>query len=355
MGVNAQQLICLVIIIISIVLSVRHTNHTESIDDIVNSIIAGTATIITFFIMISNYEAVNNFSYKIIGKILKGAVQYKGVINVIFIVLLFCIIKYLIQIILSIIQSLLFGNITRNLNKSKRKRLFTISFSIGFGFIRGLVLIVLICIPLVLYNNLVGVKAQINIFDGFKTYEKVEEIVDYKKIEVISDGIKENIASSTTYYNGITIEQGIASNEEIEKKAKSIVKNSENDRDKALMFYIWIGENIEYDNEKAEEILELNNKCESGAIPTFNTRKGICFDYSCLYTAMCKAVGLETKIIIGEGYNGSEFVSHAWNEVYLEDEDKWIRVDTTFYGAGNYFDSSLFDTNHIKKSEISDF
>ena len=225
-----------------------------------------------------------------------------------------------------------------------------------FGFIRGIVIIILLCIPLVLYNNLVNANYRIDILDGLKPYDKLEDMVDSKKIQVISNGLKENISSNKIiYYNGVTLDEGIKSNEAIDKKARALVSRAGSHREKARSIYRWVGSNITYDDEKADYIMEDTSAYESGAIPAFRDKSGICFDYACLYTAMCKAVNLKSRIIIGEAYNGSEFVSHAWNQVYLEDEGKWINVDPTFYVSGNYFDSANFDDTHKAKSIAGEF
>ena len=47
-------------------------------------------------------------------------------------------------------------------------------------------------------------------------------------------------------------------------------------------------------------------------------------------------------------FDGEKYVGHAWNQIYLKDENKWINVDTTFYDAGNYFDSNLFNEHKVE-------
>ena len=98
----------------------------------------------------------------------------------------------------------------------------------------------------------------------------------------------------------------------------------------------------------------LNNdfRIGSGAIETFETKKGICFDYACLYVAMCRANNIKVRLITGEGFNGVSWVGHAWNQVYVAKENRWINVDTTFSKGGNYFDTQRFNIDH-KTSEIA--
>lgn len=172
-------------------------------------------------------------------------------------------------------------------------------------------------------------------------------LIDYIK----NDSAPSDYLKKIVIYNGTTVEEGIRSNKEIDSKAVEITKDAYSDREKAKRIYTWVGANIKYDNEKAEIILSKNSSStgfpESGAICAYNTKSGICFDKACLYVAMARAAGLKVKLISGEAYDGKEYVGHAWNEVYLDDEDKWINVDTTFYDAGNYFDSNLFSEHKV--------
>lgn len=155
-----------------------------------------------------------------------------------------------------------------------------------------------------------------------------------------------NNKNQVTYYNGITIDEGVKSNSEIDNFARKLVSGVKDDRQKAKILYDWVGQNISYDDNKANEVLNNDYSVQSGAINTFNTRKGICFDYSCLYAAMCRADGIKVRVITGKGFNGINWVGHAWNQAYLSSEGKWINVDTTFYKGGNYFDSSRFYFDH---------
>lgn len=179
--------------------------------------------------------------------------------------------------------------------------------------------------------------------NSFKVVEKKESIPSS------SSGF--NNVKTIIYYNGVTLEDGIKSNNQIDTFARKLVSGENDDRQKAKRIYNWIGSNISYDNEKASRVLNNDFNIKSGAIPTFQTRTGICFDYSCLYVAMCRANGLKVRLVTGEGFNGVSWVSHAWNEVFIGNEGKWVNVDTTFYKGGNYFDSRRFDRDH-KDSKI---
>lgn len=167
--------------------------------------------------------------------------------------------------------------------------------------------------------------------------------------EVSKEGTQKRVKTEKNvinFYNGVTLEQGIKSNKAINDKAKELVKNAETDREKAKILYTWISENITYDDKKAENITGMPSKYKSGAIEAFESRRGICFDYACLYVAMAREVGLKVRIITGDAYNGVQWGAHSWNEVYLKEQDRWITVDPTFGKVGNYFDSKRNRETH---------
>lgn len=157
------------------------------------------------------------------------------------------------------------------------------------------------------------------------------------------------------YYNGVTLDEGVKSDSEIDSFARNLTYNSNGTLNKASKLYNWIGYNINYDYDKANSVLNNNYDVKSGAIPTFNTRKGICFDYSCLYVAMARANNMKVRLVTGEGFNGASWVSHAWNQVYIPESGKWINVDTTFARGGDYFNSGSFDIDHRNAKVIGEW
>jgi len=161
-----------------------------------------------------------------------------------------------------------------------------------------------------------------------------------------------NKPNSVVYYNGITLEEGIKSNAKIDDYAKQLISNPSNTYASAKEIYSWVGQNVDYDSEKANLILNNNFRIGSGAVQTFETKKGICFDYACLYVAMCRANNIKVRMITGDGFNGVSWVGHAWNQVYIVKENRWVNVDTTFSKGGNYFDTQRFNLDH-KTSDIA--
>ena len=103
--------------------------------------------------------------------------------------------------------------------------------------------------------------------------------------------------------------------------------------------YNWVIDNITYDKVLAQNV-------QSGYVPNldavFTSKKGICFDYSSLMTAMLRSQGIPTRLVIG--YAGDAY--HAWisvhsdktgwiNNVIQFDGTNWKLMDATFAATGN--------------------
>jgi transglutaminase-like putative cysteine protease len=149
------------------------------------------------------------------------------------------------------------------------------------------------------------------------------------------------------YFNGVTLDEAVKSNEQIDQKAREITAKGKDDKERATLLYKWISRNIAYDYAKAERIASNPAGENSGSVIAFDTRKGICFDYSSLYISMCRAVDLKVRLITGQGYSGVSWGDHAWNQVWISAEERWVNVDTTFGSTGlNYFDKQNFSVDH---------
>lgn len=188
--------------------------------------------------------------------------------------------------------------------------------------------------------------------DAAKSFPNIIE--DSFKIVDVEDNIintNDNYVKGLVFYNGVTLEEGVKSNEAIDKTAREIASPYNENYDKGRSIYEWIGQNISYDDNKAVEVMQnqFPKNVASGAISAFNSRSGVCFDYACLYVAMCRANEIPVRLIVGEGYNGITWVSHSWNEIYINEEKGWVPVDSTFYNAGDYFDNYGFNAEHRKK------
>ena len=121
---------------------------------------------------------------------------------------------------------------------------------------------------------------------------------------------------------------------EASKLALSMVSEDTSDVDALQAIYDYVTENLTYDYDLADTV-------ESGYLPdvdaTLESKKGICFDYAALTTAMLRSRDIPCKLQIG--YSGT--VKHAWVSVYIRSKgwvdkavefsgDSWSRMDPTF-------------------------
>jgi hypothetical protein len=154
------------------------------------------------------------------------------------------------------------------------------------------------------------------------------------------------------YFNGVTLDEAIKSNDAIDRTAKKIAGAEAEDKKKAYLLYKWISSNITYDYDKAEQIVADPAVVDSGSKVAYTEKRGVCFDYATLYVSMCRAVDLKVRLVTGLGYSGSVWGDHAWNQVYSSEENRWINVDATFGSSGyDYFDRANFSSSH-KDAEI---
>ncbi len=91
------------------------------------------------------------------------------------------------------------------------------------------------------------------------------------------------------------------------------------------LYYDYVVKNIKYDYQKIST-LSYNYLPDNDV--TLATGTGICYDYSSLLASMLRSQGVPTKLV--KGYTSWTSVYHAWNEIYLESEDRWVIVDTTY-------------------------
>ncbi|MCQ4088544.1 transglutaminase-like domain-containing protein [Saccharibacillus sp. JS10] len=129
------------------------------------------------------------------------------------------------------------------------------------------------------------------------------------------------------------------------------VAGSGSDTEKAKRLYDWVGSRIQYDYDKVTLYEEKGIWNEQTPRDTYDTRRGVCIDYARLYAAMARSAGLQVRVVTGLGADGQGgYGSHAWNEVYIAGEDRWIELDPTWASGGNWFDRQDFADTHIRKS-----
>lgn len=116
-----------------------------------------------------------------------------------------------------------------------------------------------------------------------------------------------------------------------EELADEICADCDTDEEKVKAIYEWMIHNFEYDYEY-EPIVQYFNVRK-----TLSTRKGICYDFSHLFAALCRSQNIPCYVVDGDKRDNPGY-HHTWNRVCFE--GSWWNVDITF------------DTVQSKKQDI---
>jgi len=105
-------------------------------------------------------------------------------------------------------------------------------------------------------------------------------------------------------------------------KAKELTAGKTTEQEKFDAIYGYMVNNFAYDFDKLQVLT-------ADYLPVidrvYNSKKGICYDYSAVFSAMLRSVGIPSKLIMG--YCDYVTAYHAWNEVLVN--GTWSVVDTT--------------------------
>lgn len=118
--------------------------------------------------------------------------------------------------------------------------------------------------------------------------------------------------------------------EEIKKIATQLYASSKNNQEFAEKALQWVNITLQYD------ISQLDKNDEIVYVPDLDRvlkeKTAICTDYASMYAAMLRVCGIPCQIVYGYVDTQEGEVYHAWNMVWLEDNDSqgaWSRFDAT--------------------------
>lgn len=86
--------------------------------------------------------------------------------------------------------------------------------------------------------------------------------------------------------------------------------------------------------------LEWKHVTSADAAQTLATREADCSEFSALFVAMARSLGLPARMVSGLAYSGNSFGGHAWVEVWV---GKWVELDPTW-------GTDYVDATHIRDS-----
>jgi len=105
-----------------------------------------------------------------------------------------------------------------------------------------------------------------------------------------------------------------------EELADKICAGCETDEEKVQAIYQWIIHNFEYDYDYHAFIQYFDIR------KTLRTYKGVCYDFSNLFAALCRSQNIPCYVVDGTPYNCS-LADHTWNRVYYN--NSWWDADVT--------------------------
>jgi transglutaminase-like putative cysteine protease len=124
-------------------------------------------------------------------------------------------------------------------------------------------------------------------------------------------------------------------NREIIQRAEDVLNGEKNSLLALTKLVHWVSDYLE------DELVD-----SFSALDALHTKKGECQAHAYLYTALCRAAGIPTKVVSGLVYMEEVgFLYHAWAESFI---GYWIAVDPTF-------DQISADATHIKLAEGESF
>jgi len=105
--------------------------------------------------------------------------------------------------------------------------------------------------------------------------------------------------------------------------ARELTTEEMSDAQKAIVIHDWMVENLAYDQYKVSKLHQTRaaaHKDYSGKYSMWDTKTGVCADFTTVYCIMLRSVGVPA---VSLDYNNE----HVWNVVYLDGD--WVEIDLT--------------------------
>jgi transglutaminase-like putative cysteine protease len=127
----------------------------------------------------------------------------------------------------------------------------------------------------------------------------------------------------------------------IKQLAIALTNPWKTEAEKVRAIFKWMDYNIKYDYQGLE-----TGKWTTEPVEVLTKKVAVCQGYSELFSALCDAIGIRNKLIVGVAKkSANDFPGHAWNAVCIN--KKWYLIDVT-WGEGYYLKSpSYFYSDHF--------
>jgi Flp pilus assembly protein TadD len=123
-----------------------------------------------------------------------------------------------------------------------------------------------------------------------------------------------------------------ADKKEVINKAREIAGKDRDAWSVARKLADWVNKNLEW-----------KLVISADPVQTLATREADCSEFSALFVAMARSLGLPSRTVSGLAYSGNSFGGHAWVEVWI---GRWIELDPTW-------GTSFVDATHVRNTTNS--
>lgn len=127
--------------------------------------------------------------------------------------------------------------------------------------------------------------------------------------------------------------------------ADEICSDCDTDEEKAKAIYEWMICNFEYDYEYNPVVQYFN------AHKTLRTHKGVCYDFSHLFAALCRSQNIPCYVVNGDKRDNAQYC-HTWNRVYFD--GSWWNMDVTFDIVQTKKQGQLYGFRKIDNAFVTD-
>ncbi len=177
--------------------------------------------------------------------------------------------------------------------------------------------------------------------DGIYAVKVWEQVEGTKYAVAISSSVAVKLRNAFLPFLYANQYVNYASDSAAVKKAAELIKDCKTDLERLTAIYNFVIGELTYDKDLAAKI---QNKQVVGYLPDVDkvlaAKKGICFDYAALMSAMLRSQNIPCKLVVG--YAGTTY--HAWINVYVEgigwvdkavyfDGTSWSMMDPTFMSS----------------------
>ncbi|MCL2548463.1 MAG: lasso peptide biosynthesis protein [Symbiobacteriaceae bacterium] len=121
-------------------------------------------------------------------------------------------------------------------------------------------------------------------------------------------------------------------NSKVVETAYGLIKGIDDTLKKVESIYNFVIKGFKYDDDKADQVIKgVLTKYVPDVDEILESKKGICFDYAAVTTAMLRSQGIPSRMIHGYASTPQGSVYHAWIDVWSE-KDGWINAIIQFDG-----------------------